>query len=73
MKVCKIAKNGKVGDTSSKYGYDIYGEQFIADCKAHEARYNFLWDEFVNFMKSHDVIPSELRSMFVRYYEEFLN
>jgi hypothetical protein len=72
MRTCTIAKKNKVGETSSKYGYKNGGEQFISDLKAHEERQNFLWNEFVNFMKSNDVNPSELRSMFTRYYEEFL-
>lgn len=72
MKKCEIAKTGKVGETSSKYGFPGGGEQFIKDCQAHEARYIYLWNEFVSFMKSHNVTPSELRSMFTRYYEEFL-
>jgi hypothetical protein len=46
---------------------------FVADCKSHEERQKFLWGEFVSFMKSHDVKPSELRSMFTRYYEESIN
>lgn len=72
MKVLKIADKNKVGETSSKYGYPGGGDQFIADLQKHEERYNFLWNEFIHFMKSHDVTPSELRSMFTRYYEEFL-
>lgn len=73
MKTCKIAQRNEVGETSSKYGFPNGGDLFIADCKKHEERYNFLWNEFIDFMKSHDVTPSELRSMFTRYYEEFLN
>ena len=73
MKTCKIASTGRVGETSSKYGYPGGGEQFIEDCKAHEARYNFLWERFIEFMKTYNVTPSELRSMFSKYYEEFLN
>ena len=61
-----------VGDPCSKYGYDRTGKQFEADMKAHEERGLFLWGEFVDFMKSHDVTPAELRSMFTRYYEEYL-
>lgn len=72
MKRCTIAKNNQVGETSSKYGFPGGGELFIEDCKAHEARYNYLWNEFISFMKSHDVTPKELRTMFTRYYEEFL-
>ena len=74
MKPHRVVRNTtkNVGDPCSKYGYDRDGSQFEADIKAHEERYNFLWDEFVGFMKSHEVAPSELRTMFTRYYEEFL-
>ena len=72
MKTCTIAKKNKVGETSSKYGFPGGDKQFISDLKTHEERHQFLWGEFVSFMKSHDVTPSELRSMFTRYYEEFL-
>ena len=72
MKICTIAKKNKIGETSSKYGFHGGGDQFIADLKAHEERAQFLWCEFVQFMKTHNVTPSELRSMFTRYYEEFL-
>ena len=73
MQTCKVAKRNQVGETSSKYGYSSGSDLFIADCKAHEERQEFLWSEFVEFMKSRDVKPSELRSMFTRYYEEFIN
>lgn len=73
MKTCKIAKRNGIGETSSKYGYSNGGDQFVADCKAHEERYELLWNEFIDFMKSHNITPSELRSMFTKYYEEFLN
>ena len=71
-KICTMAKKNKVGETSSKYGYPGGGDQFVADLKAHEERHQQLWEEFVRFMKSHNVTPSELRAMFTRYYEEFL-
>ena len=61
-----------VGDPSSKYGYDPTGERFERDIQAHIDRADFLWGEFVEFMKSHNATPSEFRSMFTRYYEEFL-
>lgn len=72
MQTCRVAKTNKVGETSSKYGYSNGADLFIADCEAHEQRIEFLWGEFVSFMKSHDVKPAELRSMFTRYYEEFI-
>lgn len=72
MRKCTVAKKNKVGETSSKYGFPGGGDRFVADMEAHEERQNFLWSEFIVFMKFHDVTPAELRSMFTRYYEEFL-
>lgn len=62
-----------VGEPSSKYGYDRGGKQFEADIQAHRDRSDFLWSEFVRFMKDHQATPEEFRGMFLRYYEEFLN
>ena len=72
MHVNRIAARGKVGEVSSKYGYSNGGELFEADMKAHAERCEFLWNEFVEFMKSHDAIPSEFRWIFRRYYKEFI-
>lgn len=72
MRVCRRAKKGKIGETSSKYGYSNGAVLFEEDIKAKQERANRLWEEFVDFMKSRDITPNELRSMFVRYYEEFL-
>lgn len=72
MHVCRIGRKNKVGELSSKYGYPGGGEKFEADCKAHEERQEYLWAEFVAFMRDHKVVPSELRSMFTRYYDEYL-
>lgn len=68
--VRKTTRN--VGDPSSKYGYDRDGSHFEADLQAHKERSEFLWSEFVSFMIEHDVTPSELRGMFIRYYEEYI-
>lgn len=65
-------KRFRVGDPSAKYAYDHDGSQFEADLKAAEERAAYLWAEFIEFMKIHEVNPRELRSMFTRYYEEFL-
>lgn len=62
-----------VGEPSSKYAYDRDGKQFEADIKAHKERADFLWNEFVGFMKEHSATPEEFRGMFARYYEEFLS
>jgi hypothetical protein len=64
--------NRSVGEVSSKYGYDKDGKLFEADIKAHHERQEFLWNEFMSFMKSNNVNPPEIRTMFTRYYEEFL-
>jgi hypothetical protein len=74
MKSHRVVRNAtrNVGDPCSKYGYDRNGEQFNADIQAHEERGQFLWDEFVKFMKSHDVDPRCFRELFIRYHDEFL-
>lgn len=72
MNVCKRAKRGRVGEMSSKYGYPNGAELFEKDIKEKQERADRLWAEFVDFMKSRNITPSELRSMFVQYYEEFL-
>lgn len=72
MRVCKTAKKGKVGEVSSKYGYANGAELFESDIKAKQERAEYLWREFVKFMQDRKITPSELRSMFVKYYEEFL-
>ena len=65
-------KNG-IGEPSSKYGYDRDGSQFDADIERNNQRNEYLWAEFVSFMADHNVKPYELRTMFTRYYEEYLS
>ena len=62
-----------IGEPSSKYGYDRDGSQFDADIERNNQRNEYLWTEFVSFMVFNDVKPSELRTMFTRYYEEYLS
>lgn len=62
-----------IGEPSSKYGYDRDGSQFDADIERNNQWNEYLWTEFVSFMADHDVKPSELRTMFIRYYEEYLS
>ena len=62
-----------IGEPSSKYGYDRDGSQFDADIERNNQRNEYLWAEFVSFMADHNVKPSELRTMFTRYYEEYLS
>lgn len=66
----KVARRG-VGEVSSKYGLPGGGEQFERDIARHIAESEALYDEFVEWMKDHQVNPSTVRSMFVRFYYEF--
>ena len=43
MRKCTVAKNNKVGEMSSKYGFPGGGDRFVSDMQAHEERQNFLW------------------------------
>ena len=65
------AKKNGIGEPSSKYGYDRTGEQFERDIQANNERAEALYNDFVEFMKSHDVDPRRFRRIFLRYYEEF--
>ena len=62
-----------MGDPCSKYGYDRDGKQFEADLQAAFERSEYLWTEFVEFMKSHNVTPEIFYTMFHRYHDEFLS
>ncbi len=66
------AKKGGIGEPSSKYGYDRTGAQFDADIQANNERAEALWNDFVDFMQTHEVDPLMFRRMFARYNEEFL-
>ena len=72
MNVCRTAKPGKIGETSSKYGMPGGGEQFEKDIQAHLEKAEALWKDFMQFMEDHNVDPRDLRWLFTRYYEEFL-
>lgn len=72
MNVCTQARNGAVGETSSKYGFPGGGEAFIADLESAKERYEKLWTDFVEFMKSTGADPRTFRYLFVRYHEEFI-
>ena len=72
MQVCTVARNGSVGETSSKYGFVGGGEAFIADLEAAKERSEKLWSDFVEFMKSSGQDPRIFRYLFVRYYDEFI-
>ena len=69
--ICRVAKSGKVGETSSKYGYPGGGDLFVEDLARHAAESQALYEEFVEWMKSRQIDPDTVRSMFVRFYYEF--
>lgn len=63
-------KNHRVGEVSSKYGYNP--QQFDKDLKARKARSDALWADFLEWMKQHSATPDEARGLFRRLYEEYL-
>lgn len=69
---CKPAKAGKVGETSSKYGYPGGGERFEADIAQHLRNAEALYKDFKNWMFAHEVDPDMVRTLFVRFYYEFV-
>lgn len=69
---CTIARRRKVGEVSSKYGYDKDSKRFEFDIQKDIARSQYLWEEFINFIKSHNATPDEFRNLFARYYDEFI-
>ena len=64
--------NKKIGDPSSEYGMPDGDERFIKNVAERAERHEQLWQDFVSFMLAHDVRPDELRTMFTRYYDEFI-
>lgn len=68
---CAVAKAGKVGETSSKYGYPGGGEQFEKDIAQKAAEAEALYSDFVKWMKEREVDTETVRMMFVRFYTEF--
>lgn len=68
---CKVAKSGKVGETSSKYGYPGGGEQFERDLEQKSIEAQTLYKEFVEWMTERQVDPYMVKLMFIRFYEEF--
>ena len=62
-----------VGDPSSEFGYCIGGERFTQKLQERAERHEQLWEDFMAFMIDHEVQPHELRTMFTRYYSEYLS
>lgn len=68
---CTCAKSGKVGEPSSKYGYPGGGEQFERDIAQRKEEAEALYLDFVEWMKSRNASPEDVRRLFTRFYEEF--
>ena len=64
-------KSHRVGEVSSKYGYNP--ELFDKDLEARKARYDVLWSDFLEWMKLHGITPDEARGLFRRLLEEYLS
>lgn len=64
--------NNRIGDPSSEFGMPDGDERFIKKITERAERHEQLWKDFVYFMIANEVRPDELRTMFTRYYEEFL-
>ena len=64
--------NKRIGDPSSEYGMPDGGQRFEEALQKKQERAEYIWGEFVEFMRSRDVKPQELRGMFIRYYEEYI-
>ncbi len=65
--------NKRIGDPSSEFGMPDGDERFIKKVTERAERHEKLWKDFVSFMIDHEVRPDELRTMFTRYYIEYLS
>lgn len=66
----KITTSRRVGEVSSKYGYQP--ELFERDLEQHAAESETLWRDFRAWMIERKVDPEKLRYLFLRLWEEFL-
>lgn len=66
----KITTARRVGEVSSKYGYQP--ELFERDLEQHATENEALWQEFRAWMIERKVDPEKLRFLFLRLWEEFL-
>lgn len=66
----KIAVSRRVGEVSSKYGYQP--ELFERDLEQHAAESEALWQDFRAWMMDRQMDPEKMRYLFLRLREEFL-
>lgn len=69
--ICRIKKGGKVGETSSKYGYPGGDKLFEADIERHARESEALCAEFAEWMIERQVTPDIVRKLFVWFFHEF--
>lgn len=67
----RISTSRRIGEPSSKYGYQP--ELFERDLEAHAAENEALWQEFMEWMIERKADPEKMRYLFLRLWEEFLN
>lgn len=63
-------KRHRVGEVSSKYGYQP--EQFGRDLENKKDRAEALWAEFIQWVKDHELTPEDARRLLMRVHEELL-
>lgn len=66
----KITTSRRVGEPSSKYGYDP--DQFDRDMERRKRESEALYQEFRAWMMERKVDPEKLRYLFLQLWEEFL-
>lgn len=67
----KIAKNGKAGEVSSKYG--LRPELFEQDIAERAEKDSRLYAEFIEWMRQREMDPETVRRMFVSFYYDFID
>lgn len=63
-------KRHRIGEVSSKYGYNP--ERFEKDLEDRKDHSDALWEDFLEWMKRHEITPDEARVLFRRLFEEYL-
>jgi len=59
-----------IGDTSSKYGN--CPEKFDNDIERHKEETEKLYTDFIEWIREKKIDPLKFRSLFMRYYEDFI-
>lgn len=70
MNRTRINTTRRVGEVSSKYGYQP--DKFYEDLQRHAEESAKLYEDFRNWMIEKQVDPRDFRFCFMKYYEEFI-